>query len=48
MGIDTLDDMRQLFAGIDLEKISVSMTINAPAAIVMAFFLAAAEESGFN
>ena len=48
VAVDTLDDMRQLFAGIDLEKISVSMTINAPAAIVMAFYLAAAEESGFD
>ena len=46
VAVDTLDDMRQLFAGIDLEKISVSMTINAPAAIVMAFYLAAAREKG--
>ncbi len=48
VAVDTIDDMRQLFAGIDLEQISVSMTINAPAAIVMAFYLASAQESGFD
>jgi len=41
--IDTLDDMRTLFSGIDLGAVSVSMTINAPAAIMLAFFVAAAE-----
>jgi methylmalonyl-CoA mutase N-terminal domain/subunit len=41
--IDTLDDMRTLFAGIDLGEVSVSMTINAPAAIMLAFYVAAAE-----
>src|SRR5947207_3191016 len=41
--IDTLDDMRTLFAGIDLGEVSVSMTINAPAAIMLAFFVVAAE-----
>src|SRR6516162_7438309 len=39
VAVDMLDDMEELFAGIDLGKVSVSMTINAPAAIVMAFFL---------
>src|SRR6266480_3085492 len=39
VAVSTLDDMRELFAGIDLAGVSVSMTINAPAAIVMAFFL---------
>jgi methylmalonyl-CoA mutase, N-terminal domain len=48
VAVDTVDDMRQLFAEIDLEQISVSMTINAPAAIVMAFYLAAAREAGFD
>ncbi len=48
VAVDTIDDMRQLFAGIDLEQISVSMTINAPAAIIMAFYLASAQESGFD
>src|SRR5438067_12584388 len=41
--IDTLDDMRTLCAGIDLGAVSVSMTINAPAAIMLAFFVVAAE-----
>ena len=44
MAVDTLDDMETLFAGIDLGEVSVSMTINAPAAIMMAFYVAAAEE----
>jgi methylmalonyl-CoA mutase N-terminal domain/subunit len=48
VAVDTIDDMQQLFAGIDLEQISVSMTINAPAAIVMAFYLANAQEMGFD
>ncbi len=48
VAMDTLDDMLVLFDGINLEKISVSMTINAPAIVVMAFYLAAAEERGFD
>jgi len=48
VAVDTIDDIAQLFADIDLEKISVSMTINAPAIIVMAFYLAHAQESGFD
>jgi methylmalonyl-CoA mutase N-terminal domain/subunit len=44
VAIDTLDDMRTLFAGIDLGEVSVSMTINAPAAIMLAYFVVAAEE----
>ncbi len=46
VAVDTLDDMSDLFAGIDLGKVSVSMTINAPAAIMMAFYVIAAEQSG--
>jgi methylmalonyl-CoA mutase N-terminal domain/subunit len=46
VAIDTLDDMRTLFNGIDLGAVSVSMTINAPAAIMLAFYVAAAEVSG--
>jgi methylmalonyl-CoA mutase N-terminal domain/subunit len=42
VAIDTLDDMQTLFSGIDLGEVSVSMTINAPAAIMLAFFVAAA------
>jgi methylmalonyl-CoA mutase, N-terminal domain len=41
--VDTLDDMQTLFSGIDLGAVSVSMTINAPAAIMLAFYVAAAE-----
>src|SRR3954452_24039328 len=46
VAVDTLDDMQDLFAGIDLGDVSVSMTINAPAAIMMAFYVVAAEEAG--
>ena len=46
VAIDTLDDMRTLFGGIDLGAVTVSMTINAPAAIMMAFYVVAAEEQG--
>jgi methylmalonyl-CoA mutase, N-terminal domain len=46
VAIDTLDDMQTLFGGIDLGEVSVSMTINAPAAIMLAFFVVAAEQQG--
>jgi methylmalonyl-CoA mutase N-terminal domain/subunit len=46
VAIDTLDDMQTLFSGIDLGAVSVSMTINAPAAIMLAFYVAAAESGG--
>jgi methylmalonyl-CoA mutase, N-terminal domain len=46
VAIDTVEDMQTLFGGIDLDKVSVSMTINAPAAIMMAFYVVAAERSG--
>jgi methylmalonyl-CoA mutase, N-terminal domain len=46
VAIDTLDDMQTLFGGIDLGEVSVSMTINAPAAIMLAYYVVAAEESG--
>jgi methylmalonyl-CoA mutase N-terminal domain/subunit len=46
VAIDTLEDMRTLFAGIDLGEVSVSMTINAPAAIMLAYFVVAAEQDG--
>ncbi len=48
VAVDTLDDMLTLFDGIDLEEVSVSMTINAPAIIVMAFYLAAAQDRGYD
>jgi methylmalonyl-CoA mutase, N-terminal domain len=46
VAVDTLDDMQTLFSGIDLGAVSVSMTINAPAAIMLAFYVAAAEADG--
>lgn len=45
VAVDTLDDMQDLFKGIDLGEVSVSMTINAPAAIMMAFYVVAAERA---
>src|SRR5690348_875843 len=48
VAIDTVDDMETLFGGIDLGKVTVSMTINAPAAIMMAFYVAAAERAGVS
>jgi methylmalonyl-CoA mutase N-terminal domain/subunit len=48
VAVDTIDDMRQLFSGIDIGKISVSMTINAPAAVIMAFYLANAQDQGVD
>ncbi len=44
--IDTIDDMRTLFNGIPLGKVSTSMTINAPAAILLGFYQVVAEEAG--
>jgi methylmalonyl-CoA mutase N-terminal domain/subunit len=46
VAIDTLDDMETLFAGIDLGQVTVSMTVNAPAAIMLAYYVVAAEENG--
>jgi methylmalonyl-CoA mutase, N-terminal domain len=46
VAIDTLDDMETLFAGIDLGTVTTSMTINAPAAILLAFYVCTAEEQG--
>jgi methylmalonyl-CoA mutase N-terminal domain/subunit len=46
VAIDTVEDMETLFAGIPLDQVTVSMTINAPAAILLAFYVVAAEESG--
>src|SRR5882724_11287702 len=48
VAVDTLDDIGQLYDGIDLAKVSVSMTINAPALVVMAFFLANAKDRGVD
>jgi methylmalonyl-CoA mutase, N-terminal domain len=46
VAVDSLEDMTTLFGGIDLGEVTVSMTINAPAAIMLAFYVAAAERQG--
>src|SRR5918912_902287 len=46
VAVDTLDDMETLFGGIDMGAVSTSMTINAPAAIMLAFYVVAAERQG--
>ena len=46
VSISTLDDVRELFDQIPLDKISTSMTINAPAAILLALYIAVAKEQG--
>jgi methylmalonyl-CoA mutase, N-terminal domain len=48
VAVSVLDDMAELFDGIDLGEVSVSMTINAPAIVVMAFFLANAQDCGVD
>jgi methylmalonyl-CoA mutase N-terminal domain/subunit len=46
VAVDTLDDMETLFAGIPMGEVSTSMTINAPAAVMLAFYVVAAEHQG--
>jgi methylmalonyl-CoA mutase N-terminal domain/subunit len=46
VAIDSLEDMENLFEGIPLGKVSTSMTINAPAAILLAMYVAVAEKQG--
>jgi methylmalonyl-CoA mutase N-terminal domain/subunit len=46
VAIDSLEDMETLFAGIDLEKTSVSMTINSPANVLWAMYLVTVEKQG--
>ncbi|MGA9121187.1 MAG: methylmalonyl-CoA mutase family protein [Bacteroidota bacterium] len=46
VAIDTLADMEILFGGIPLDRVSTSMTINAPAAILLAMYIAVAEKQG--
>ncbi len=48
VAISSLADMETLFEGIPLDQVSVSMTINGPAAIVFAFYVAAAEKQGVD
>jgi len=46
VAIDSLDDMETLFAGIPLGEVSTSMTINGPAAMLLAFYACVGEEQG--
>ncbi|MGH9359146.1 MAG: acyl-CoA mutase large subunit family protein [Terriglobia bacterium] len=48
VAVSSLEDMETLFREIPLDRVSVSMTINSPAAILWAMYLAAAEKSGVN
>jgi methylmalonyl-CoA mutase N-terminal domain/subunit len=46
VAIDSLEDMRTLFSGIPLGEVSTSMTINSPAAMLLAFYVCVGEEQG--
>jgi methylmalonyl-CoA mutase N-terminal domain/subunit len=46
VAVDSLADMEDLFAGVDLGAVTTSMTINAPAAVIFAMYIATAETSG--
>jgi len=48
VAVDTLADMEDLFADIDLSNVSTSMTINGPAAILLAMYVAVAEKNGIS
>ncbi len=48
VAVDTLADMERLFSGIDLGKVSTSMTINSPAAIVLAMYVVVGDKTGVD
>ncbi|NTU47902.1 MAG: methylmalonyl-CoA mutase family protein [Syntrophobacteraceae bacterium] len=48
VAIDTMEDMDRLFANINLEQVTTSMTINPPASIIWAMYIANAENRGFD
>ncbi len=48
VAIDSIEDMRRLFDGIPLDRVTTSMTINSTAAILLALYLATAEEQGVD
>ncbi|AUV81715.1 methylmalonyl-CoA mutase [Salinigranum rubrum] len=48
VAIDTIDDMRTVFEGIPLDEVSTSMTINAPAAVLLAMYIAVGDEQGVD
>jgi methylmalonyl-CoA mutase N-terminal domain/subunit len=48
VAIDTMEDMQRLFANINLEEVTASMTINPPASIIWAMYIANAENEGYS
>ncbi|MFJ8462827.1 acyl-CoA mutase large subunit family protein [Streptomyces swartbergensis] len=48
VAVDSIDDMRALFGGIPLDQVSTSMTINAPAALLLLLYQLVAEEQGIS
>jgi methylmalonyl-CoA mutase, N-terminal domain len=48
VAIDSIEDMRELFSGIALDEVSTSMTINAPAAVLLLLYQLVAEEQGVS
>jgi methylmalonyl-CoA mutase N-terminal domain/subunit len=46
VAIDSLEDMKTLFEGIPLDEVSTSMTINSPAAVLLAFYVCVGDEQG--
>jgi len=48
VAIDTLEDLETLFSGIPLDRVTTSMTINAPAAILLAMYVAVGERQGIS
>ncbi|HMG57722.1 MAG TPA: methylmalonyl-CoA mutase family protein [Kofleriaceae bacterium] len=48
VSVATIDDMTRLFGDIPLDKVSTSMTINAPAAVLLALYVAVAEQQGVS
>ena len=48
VAVDTIEDMQRLFAGIDLEAVTTSMTINPPASVLWAMYIANAEKEGYR
>jgi methylmalonyl-CoA mutase N-terminal domain/subunit len=48
VAVDTVDDMETLFSGIPVDRVTTSMTINGPAAILLAYYVVNAEEQGIS
>src|SRR6478736_423781 len=48
VALDSVDDMEVLFSGIPVDKVTTSMTINGPAAILLAYYVVNAEEQGIS